>query len=243
MPYDFSYPGTPPSERGWGSGWPNCNRDRVVSLVVAGVSFPGGIREELHELATLLLLTSLERGYIPRLDDPGCWGGACRDTKRADGSRTGKASNHSWFTALDINAPHNVFGGSSRQIPDRMGDLFHAYGWRWLGPPIGDWMHFDYAGTPADAKRDTEEARRSLTIREDPDEMAYQDFKRGAQRYLKRFRERGGDPGPAPKSLPADVKFGWNLARAGVLRGETPLKLVEALTEELEEHAEGHCCS
>lgn len=167
MAFDFAYPQTHDAqERGWGRGWepglpigtrPASWPGTIVPLVVRGVPFAGGIREELHDLAELLIEECLEQGWLLKLDDPGCWGGAFRPTKRSDGTYTTTPSNHSWYTALDVNAPHNVYGvPSPQQIPDdakfNMPELLREYGWRWLGPPIKDWMHFDFAGSPADAK-------------------------------------------------------------------------------------------
>jgi len=168
--YDFEYPQTHDAQaRGWGRGWqvgdPIGVRPANLPGIVTpfshdGVSFPGGVRVELAELAHLLLAESLDRGYIPRLDDPGCWGGAFRPTKTSSGGYTTTPSNHSWYTALDINAPHNVYGSSTHQIPQAMADLWREYGWRWLGPPIKDWMHFDFAGSPMDAADMTAKARK-----------------------------------------------------------------------------------
>lgn len=169
MAFDFSYPNTPADQRGWGQGWkpglpigtrPASYTGTIVPLSVRGVPFVGGIREELAELCELLVEESLDRGYIPKLDNPGCWGGAFRPTKRSDGSYTTTPSNHSWYTAVDINAPHNVYGSTQHQIPEAMAKLWHDYGWRWLGPPINDWEHFDFAGTPADAKAMLDKARK-----------------------------------------------------------------------------------
>lgn len=170
MAYDFEYPQTHDAQaRGWGRGWQagdpiGTRPSNLPGIIIAfshdGVSFPGGIRVELAEMAHALLDESLDRRYIPKLDDPGCWGGAFRPTKRSDGSYTTTPSNHSWYTAFDINAPHNVYGSSTHQIPLAMAELWREYGWRWLGPPIKDWMHFDYAGSPMDAAHDTGRIRK-----------------------------------------------------------------------------------
>ena len=174
MAFDFRYPNIPASDRGWGPGWtddfppfgatrPDSFPGDIVPLVVRGVQFVGGVRSEIRDLCIMLLEEALDEGYLPQLDNPGCWGGAFRSSKRSDGSPTMTPSNHSWYLAIDINAPHNVFGASTHQIPDdaafNLEELFRKYGFRWLGPPIKDWMHFDFAGTPADAKAMTEKAR------------------------------------------------------------------------------------
>lgn len=189
MSYDYSYPGTLPSKKGWGKGWPNCQTDKVVRLVVptshGNVEFRGGVREEAEELFRLVLMAIDAMGY--RLKDGGCWGGACRATKDSDGNLTDRPSVHSWYLAIDINAPDNVFGGG-HDIPRWVADLLHEYGFRWLGPPIGDWMHFDFCGSPRDLKRKTRKARRELGWVED--DMRFERWHNGweAHEAGERFR-------------------------------------------------------
>lgn len=179
-------------ERDWGPGWQGpdstCQRTRWVPLDVfsltgrlvrfpahqirsqAGklvfeedVTFPGGVRDEIRELVSLLLQVSERRGYI-NLEPGWCWGGACRPIKRPDGSLTTTPSNHSWGLALDINAPENPFGGATHTIDQPMAALWNAYGFRWGGdyPTSKDWMHFEFMGVPEDAKDLTEKARAGL---------------------------------------------------------------------------------
>lgn len=174
--------------RGWGPGWPDCDRSSWVPLSIlsiegklvrlpshrvrsdAGnlvfeeeVEFPGSVREEIHELVSLLLQVSERRRHI-NLQPGWCWGGGCRAIKRADGTLTDTPSNHSWGLALDINAPENVFGGSTHTIPTAMARLWNGYGFRWGGnyPDTKDWMHFEFMGTPAEARAMTEKAREEL---------------------------------------------------------------------------------
>jgi len=177
------------NDRGWGSGWPNCDTTRWVELEVlspAGkvvrfpahkvssengqlrfeeeVTFGGSVREEIRELVSLLLQVSERRGFI-NLQPGWCWGGACRAIKRSDGSMTDTPSNHSWGLALDINAPENPFGGSTHTIERPMADLWNAYGFRWGGDysTTKDWMHMEFMGTREDAKEMTDKAREELT--------------------------------------------------------------------------------
>ncbi|HEV8420610.1 MAG TPA: M15 family metallopeptidase [Actinomycetota bacterium] len=159
-------------DRGWGPGWPNCQRDQIVLLDVDGVlfrehrivdlkpvqeaDFPGGIRREIAELVERLCLETIRRGY--RLVDGWCWGFACRPIK----GTTSTPSNHSWGLAVDINAPRNPYG--SRLITDMpawMPKLWATYGFRWGGSYSGnkDAMHYEFMGTPADAHRHTDRAR------------------------------------------------------------------------------------
>jgi D-alanyl-D-alanine carboxypeptidase-like protein len=174
--------------RGWGSGWPECDRSRWIELDVLSlkgrvvklpahkvrsqkgtlvfdedVDFPGSVREEIRELLSLLLQVSERRQHI-NLQPGWCWGAGCRAIKRPDGTLTDTPSNHSWGLAVDINAPENVFGGSTHTIPEAMARLWNTYGFRWGGdyPATKDWMHFEFMGTPTDAKAMTEKARREL---------------------------------------------------------------------------------
>ena len=178
--FDYTYPGTLPSAKGWGSGWPNCQTDKLTPLSIrdrngqlipfathawnAGefepVKFPGGVRTEIHELLTLILHECDRRGFD--FLSPGCWGFACRSTKSSSGSLSERPSVHSWGLAIDINAPQNVFGATTHNLPDWLPPLFHRYGFRWLGPPIKDWMHFDFCGSRKDAAEMTERARIQL---------------------------------------------------------------------------------
>jgi hypothetical protein len=182
MTFDFGYPQKLDNEaRGWGPGWkpgmplwhrPPDYPGTIVPLEVRGMKFGGGIRKELHDLRVMLVEESLELGHIPRLSEA-CYGGAFRPTKRSgpgfdedlppghpQSRYTDTPSNHSWCTAVDINSLLNVYGGTTHQIPQAMADLWKKYGWRWLGPSIKDWQHFDFAGSPADAKAMTEKARK-----------------------------------------------------------------------------------
>jgi hypothetical protein len=155
--FDFSYPNKDNSARGWGPGWPADRHAEMVPLAVHGKTFVGGVQPALVDLLTMLLEEVEGRGYTLHL--PGCYGYAGRYTKRSDGTQTTTPSNHSWGTAVDINAPQNVFGGG-HDMPQWVADLMKEYGFRWLGPAIGDWMHFDFAGSPADAKAMTAMARK-----------------------------------------------------------------------------------
>jgi hypothetical protein len=223
--FDFTYPQKLDHEaRGW-PGWrpgmpigvrPADLPGEIVPLVVRGAAFPGGIRAELHDLVVLLVDESLDRGMIPRLDDPGCWGGAFRPTKRADGTFTNTPSAHSAYTAVDINAPHNVFGATTHQIPERMAALWREYGWRWLGPPIKDWMHFDFAGTVDDARDMLRKALRELRGDDMTEEQleklrASYGFTRGIRLYAEAVKAGAEDPTYSGDD--EDVREGFRFAR------------------------------
>lgn len=197
MAFDFSYPGTPADQRGWGKGWTKGFASRPESYpgdIVACPPFAGGVREEIAELVLLLVAEMRQRGYKPR--EGWCWGFAWRPTKRSDGTLTDTPSNHSWGLAIDINAPENVFGANTHNLPSWLPKLMRRFGFRWLGPPIKDWMHFDFAGTPADARAMTRMARRELAERRVAYRYAGKTFN-SLERLMRRLRLRLRDASPA----------------------------------------------
>jgi len=236
--FDFGYPQKRDNQaRGWGPGWkpgmPLWTRPRdypgtIVPLEVRGMKFGGGIREELHDLAVMLLEESIEVRHIPRLSEA-CYGGAFRPTKRSGpgldenlppghprSRYTDTPSNHSWCTALDINSLLNVYGAAGHQIPQAMADLWRRYGWRWLGPPIKDWQHFDFAGTPDDAKRMTEKARRDgIGMALTDEQIATLDQ---AKQFLDELRSRLGTV--RDKEKPASSKGAADRVATTVLKSE-----------------------
>jgi hypothetical protein len=164
--FDFSYPNARPDARGWGSGYPNCQTDKWVPLFAKnGVRF-GSVHFAVHDLLELILNECINRGYPPKMGQ--CWGSVCRCSHKSDGTCAKDSagnpvpSNHSWGLAIDFNSLDNPFGGSTHKMPAWVPVLFREYGFRWLGPPIDDWQHFDFAGNPTDAKAMTEKARREL---------------------------------------------------------------------------------
>ena len=161
MAFSFTYPTPLPSTKGWGPGWPNCQRDKIKPHPL----FVGGVHQNIEELVNLLAAEMESRGF--KFMSPGCWGFGCRGTKSSSGSTGGTPSFHSWGLALDINAPENVFGSpaSSSDIASHnrwVVKLLRNYGFFWLGPSIGDWMHFSFCGSKRDARRMTRKARRNL---------------------------------------------------------------------------------
>lgn len=201
MSFSFEYPYPAPSTKGWGPGWPNCQRDKLRTDGV-GALFVGGVHEDIFELVTLLVAECERRGF--RFITPGCWGFGCRAVKTSDGDQGDTPSVHSWGLALDINAPLNVFGSdkSESQIATDfiwLPVLFRDFGFYWLGPPIEDWMHFHFAGSPADAVAMTIKARRELAGKED--DAMFEEWRTGWQRH-----EDGREFNP---DWPQGIKDGW----------------------------------
>jgi hypothetical protein len=154
MAFSFTYPYPMPSSKGWGPGWPNCQSGKIVPHPV----FQGGVHKDIKVLTDLLVQELERRGYS--FKDGWSWGYACRGTKTSSGSQTDTPSVHSWGLALDFNAPLNPFGAATNQnMPAWVVKLMREYGFFWLGPSIQDWMHFHFAGSPADARRKTAKAK------------------------------------------------------------------------------------
>jgi hypothetical protein len=134
----------------FGPGWPNCSRSQIVTLVRSdGLRLP--VHQDIAGLVAILLdLTELS-GYDVK---PGqTWGYACRAI-----AGTSTPSNHSWGTAIDINAPSNPrrARGLPRitDIPKPVVALWKNHGFRWGGDYTWpDAMHMEFMGSAADAQR------------------------------------------------------------------------------------------
>jgi hypothetical protein len=107
-----------------------------------------------------LLLIESEKRKLVTLHPGWCWGYGCRPIT----GTTSVPSNHSWGLAIDINAPVNGYGASSHTIQQPMATLWNRYGFRWGGNYTGnkDWMHFEFMGTPTDAREQTDQARKDF---------------------------------------------------------------------------------
>lgn len=147
------------AQRGWGSGWPNCQWDKFVKISKVGVSVT--VRREIAELVATLLTATEQRGYDvchpPQGACCGTWGVACRAIRG-----TSVASNHSWGLAIDINAPCNPMSSTFKSnIPPAVVQIWEACGFYWGGRYADrpDAMHFEYIGTPANVAADLERAR------------------------------------------------------------------------------------
>ena len=149
----------------WGSGWPNCSRSNIVTLVRAdGLRLP--VHRELADLVSILMdLTEIGGGYdiVPGWT----WGFSCRAI-----AGTNQPSNHSWGTAIDLNAPVNPRKRPlTTNIPRAVRELWKAHGFRWGGDYVTstpDAMHFEFMGTVADAHAITARLRRFLTHAQPP---------------------------------------------------------------------------
>jgi hypothetical protein len=127
------------------------------------------MRDEVLQMTGILIGRTEAAGYDVK---PGwTWGFACRPI-----SGTTVPSNHSWGLAVDINAPvnpmasadwhrRNANSGNSTfpfglrivtNIPEQVVRLWEGSGWIWGGRySRPDPMHFEFVGTPDDARRQT----------------------------------------------------------------------------------------
>lgn len=220
------------ADRGWGPGWPDCQRDKIVDLTVGTVQFPGGVRREVKQIFADFLLEF--HMTVEKLVPGWCWGFECRAIRDSD-----RPSNHSWGLAVDINAPRHPMGKEgtfSSQQAQRIRVLCDRYGMRWGGDYSGrkDEMHVEYMGTrqqalafnkeqtvarskPAEWAREAVEWARAEDIfreeHEDPDLDAVVTDERLAvflHRAYKQGLLSGGDEGLSVSQVHAIIK-GTNL--------------------------------
>ncbi len=151
MPIDLDDYSRTPSQKGWGSGWPQCGgASGNVVTVVADLS---GTRIAVHSrIARLIdiLIDRTEKIHHYRLKPGQCGGFNCRPI-----DDTNRPSNHSWALAIDINWHDNPYTTTGKHdIPTAVARMFNRYGFAWGGDysgPKKDWMHFEFMGTPRDA--------------------------------------------------------------------------------------------
>lgn len=134
----------PTSQNGWSASTTLATR----KLVVNGVEFLGGIRDN-DDVETVLdyVLEQFDQRVEP-LKNPGCWGG----NYRANRNDPTSLSNHASWTAVDANAPAHPNGvPTSRtftvtqvaEVHKILAEVDHAI--RWGGDYTGtpDAMHFE----------------------------------------------------------------------------------------------------
>lgn len=136
------------SARGWGSGWPNCQSNKMVK-VVSDAGHSVNVRREIGQLVATLFKIQVLRGYDP---NPGTllqtWGFACRAI-----ANTKRASNHSWGLAVDNRATENPYSTTFHStIPPKVVNDWEMCGFYWGGrySVKKDTMHFEYIGRPED---------------------------------------------------------------------------------------------
>lgn len=142
--------------RGWGKGWPTNRAADMQRVTAGGVTIP--VHKTIAELVAYLLAETVRRGY--QLKAGQCWGYA----NRAVTGSNQVPSNHSWGLAVDLNAPTNPYRKDGRLVTDMpawMPALWKAWGFTWGGDYKGakDAMHYEFLGTPDQARALTEKMR------------------------------------------------------------------------------------
>lgn len=137
------------------NGWSASADLELRPLVVAGVPFVPGIRDD-DAVATVLGYVVTEYAKrVEQLASPGCWGFAFRANVNSPDS----LSNHASGTAVDVNAPFHPNGvrTTATFTPTQivtvhaiLAEVDHAI--RWGGDFAGtpDAMHFEVNVTPAE---------------------------------------------------------------------------------------------
>lgn len=135
------------ASRGWGPGWPTDNGSKMTTVRAGGVAL--SVRSELAPIVEWLVNQTTALGYGLRQGE--CWGFANRAIRGSD-----RPSNHSWGLAVDLNAPANPMSAQLiTDMPPSMVELWKARQFRWGGEYSGrkDAMHYEFMGTPDDARR------------------------------------------------------------------------------------------
>lgn len=142
--------------RGWGPGWPDCQEEATTTIDVAGVTLR--VRREVAPIFTAFL-TAFHRLVEPLI--PGqCGGFNCRPVRGTEDDDEPVPSNHSWGLAVDVNSlEHPLAARRTFTLPQGVAlrailgrpEFAHI---RWGGDYTdrADEMHFEYVGTPAQAR-------------------------------------------------------------------------------------------
>lgn len=146
--------------RGWGTGWPSCQTDKMVK-VVSDDGHAVYVRREIGTLVATLFKIGLKLGFDPNPTDLlQTWGFACRAI-----ANTRTASNHSWGLAVDQRATENPYSTTFRStIPPKVVNAWEICGFYWGGRYTNkkDTMHFEFIGTPSSVAAYTAKALKLL---------------------------------------------------------------------------------
>ncbi|HEU4425958.1 MAG TPA: M15 family metallopeptidase [Pilimelia sp.] len=145
-------------ERGWGPGWPACQRPKMVAVSRGGVTVH--VHRDIAQLVATLL-EATEQRYRYDIKAGQTWGFNCRAIRGTD-----VPSNHSWGLAVDINSLANPMGSTFKSdIPPAVVAMWWAAGFYWGGNYQNrpDAMHFEYIRRPSDVEASLMTARGYLT--------------------------------------------------------------------------------
>ena len=144
---------SPQPQTGWG---PACSIARTTITLSSGVRIT--VATGIAELTKILLDECIRRGYVIRQSDTGSYN--CR---YIGGTTTWSV--HAWALAIDINWSTNPYQYTLKtDFPTWMRALLNKYGFSWGGDWSGkkDAMHWQFMGTPAQAKVATDMAKRDI---------------------------------------------------------------------------------
>lgn len=154
----------------WGPGWPNCQTKHVITVVIHRDDKMHELRLPVRrEIAPLVvgLVRDLEKAQDRKFHIGWCWGGACRAI-----SGTSTPSNHSYYLAIDLNAPNNPYmTAAAHRLPHPLRKHFNngkllrsdmpkdasaiarRWGFRWGGDYTTkpDPMHYEFMGSVQEA--------------------------------------------------------------------------------------------
>ena len=151
------------THRGWGPGYPVDRRRDMTKVTQGDVSV--WVHREISPLVGWLMMETEHRGYDLRGGQ--CWGYCNRCIRGST-----KASNHSWGLAVDLNAPSNPMANELRtDMPRWMPALWKEWGFAWGGDyrRRKDAMHYEFMGTPADARELVERLKQPpVPVRTEP---------------------------------------------------------------------------
>lgn len=140
--------------KGWGAP---CTQSRTTITLSNGVRLT--VASAIARLVLTILNEAIRRGYKIRQADTGAFN--CRYI-----SGTRIWSNHAWAIAVDLNWQTNPFTRVLRtDHPTWLRAMFNRYGFAWGGDYSGskDAMHYEFMGTPSQARTATALALEELT--------------------------------------------------------------------------------
>lgn len=162
---------TDAAARGWGPGWPNCSQAKIVTRVEAGITW----RLRAEAAPVLLAFIQAFSRDVEHLDPAQCGSFACRPVR----GTTDVPSNHSWALAVDLNSAKHPWQTKNTFTAVQKGRLrsilalpyFRHIRWGGDFADRVDEMHFEYVGTPADARNDAAHITGGIVATLDKDDI------------------------------------------------------------------------
>ncbi len=139
------------------NGWSASPALKLRKLVVNGVDFAPGIRDDADVATVLGYVATQYAKRVEPLRNPGCWGFSYRPDK----NQVTDLSNHASGTAIDINAPAHPNGvavqktftpGQVSEIHKILAEVDHVVRWGGDYTKTIDAMHFEINASAAQVK-------------------------------------------------------------------------------------------